>query len=143
LPIDRANAVRERVEWGMRTVHEIQHRGPLDKLLEEFGYGTDRVRVHNYWDESPVLTLSRPDVVAWLALSAPASKNLMVVLASWSAEDVTVELSPSAQALGLPVDCMQVIDAESGQPVLRAASGKTAVELAGPYGVRIVRWRGE
>ena len=100
LPKRDVDLIRDRAEWGMRVVHEIQHPGPLDKLLTDFGYGTDRVVVHPYWAESPVLSV-QPEQVKWLVLSSPSQQRLLVVLASWSAEKTAAELRLDAKSIGL------------------------------------------
>ena len=63
----------------MRTVHEIQHPGPLDKYLTDFGDGAQRVKVHNYWERSPAVVV-KPDMVKWLVLADPAKKAALIVL---------------------------------------------------------------
>lgn len=72
---------RQRIEWGLRAVHEIQRSGPLERLLTDFGCGEDNVAVHNYWADSPVVTVA-PAAVKWLALSKPSTNEMLVVLAS-------------------------------------------------------------
>jgi hypothetical protein len=139
LPRPEVDRIRDRAEWGMRVVHEIQHPGPLEKHLADFGYGTNSVVVHNYWAELPVLA-AQPEQVKWLALANPSRKHLLVVLASWSAEKATARLSIDARALGFAVTGARAIDAESGQTVAAALGDSLQVELPGPYGVRLLRF---
>jgi hypothetical protein len=137
-----AAALRERIEWGLRVVHEIQHHGPLDQWLQEFGYGTPGVRVHNYWEPAPVLSV-RPDTVKWIALENPATRSLLLVLACWSPEEVTAELAPNRSALSGDLLRGRVTDVESGQRLTPDTAGRTSVRLPAPYGVRILRWQAE
>jgi len=138
LPRPQLDQLRQRIEWGMRVVHEIQHSGPLEKFLTDFGYGSQPVTVHNYWEQSPVLTV-KPDAVKWIALAKPAEKSLLIVLASWSEEEVAADISVQAAALGFEVRGARVIDPETGKVLVPALSGPLAVRLPAPYGVRIVR----
>ncbi len=130
--------LRARIEWGMRTVHEIQHLGPLDKYLTDFGYGGDRVKVHNYWDPFPAL-LAKPSMVKWLVLSDPAKKTALIVLASWSPEAVDAEISLRGEALGFDVQGCRLSDAETGAMISPALTGRASVKLTAPYGVRVLR----
>jgi hypothetical protein len=128
---------RDRVEWGMRVVHEIQHPGPLDHFLTDFGHGTEKARVCQYWSETPVLTVS-DEPVKWIALARPDSRDLLIVLASWSPEAIETDLTVDAANLGFDLAGKKLLDAETGETVsAEARSGK--VKLAAPYGVRILR----
>lgn len=126
---------RDRIEWGMRAVHEIQRSGPEEKLLADFGYGSGEVRVHNYWDERPRLQVE-PSEVKWLALEKKSGEWL-VVLASWSERPVSarVALSHATGASGR----RQFQDAETGTPLPAASDGSMPVEISGPWGNRLVR----
>jgi hypothetical protein len=137
LPQRDVDLIRDRAEWGMRVVHEIQHPGPLDKLLTDFGYGTDRVVVHPYWAESPVLSV-QPEHVKWLVLASPSQQRVLVVLASWSAEKTTAQLRLDAKALGFAVVGAKVLDAETGRVIAAALGDSLPLELPGPYGVRLL-----
>jgi hypothetical protein len=138
---DEAQRLRTRIEWGMRTVHEIQHSGPLDKYLADFGYGTQGIAVHNYWDRRPAL-LVKPGVVKWLVLSNRSKKTLLIVLASWSPEAVDAELSFRGEVLGLDLQGCRLTDAETGAIISPALTGPTRMKLAGPYGVNLLRVEG-
>ncbi|MGA2033145.1 MAG: glycoside hydrolase domain-containing protein [Thermoguttaceae bacterium] len=138
MPKDEAERLRARIEWGMRTVHEIQHPGPLDRYLTDFGYGSDRVKVCNYWDGRSALVV-KPGVVKWLVLSDPAKKAALVVLASWSPEAVDAELSFRGEVLGFDAQGVRLTDAETGATISPALTGPASVKLAPPYGVRLLR----
>ncbi len=93
-------AQADRIEWGLRAVHEIQRSGPMEKLLREFGYGTDQVAVNNYWADEPVVSVT-PKSVKWLALSKPG--EVLLVLASWSEEPVQAQVTAlSTGVKGVP-----------------------------------------
>ncbi|MCM8770129.1 MAG: hypothetical protein NC911_10800, partial [Candidatus Omnitrophica bacterium] len=139
---------QEKIEWGMRAVHEIQRSGPLEKILTDFGYGQPGVFIHNYWEEEPVVEIDQP-VVKWLVLSRPERKEALVVLASWSEEKTLwPEITFYPGRLGLTGKSITVSDAEkdiqlgglisSGEPS-RAARSSLRVELSGPWAVRILR----
>ena len=106
-------------------------------MLTDFGYGTDRVVVHPYWAESPVLSV-QPEQVKWLVLSSPSQQRLLVVLASWSAEKTAAELRLDAKALGFAVAGAKVLDAETGRTIATAFGDALPLELPGPYGVRLL-----
>jgi hypothetical protein len=138
---DEAQRLRTRIEWGMRTVHEIQHSGPLEKYLADFGYGTEGIAIHNYWDRRPAL-LVKPGPVKWLVLSNPRKKALLIVLASWSPEAVDAELSFRSDVFGFDLQGCRLSDAETGAIISSALAGPASVKLAGPYGVRLLRVEG-
>lgn len=56
-----------RSEWGMRAVHEIGVRKntDLERALWEFGYGSERATVINYWSDDPPVAVSDPDNNKW------------------------------------------------------------------------------
>ena len=133
-------AHRERTEWAMRIVHEIQHNGTPDKIVTDFGYGTPAVQVHPYWAERPVLAVA-PETVKWIALAKPATGELLIVLASWDPKAVTARLTVSDPALAARLAAAHAIDAETAAD-LAAPQGEPAaftVPLQAPYGARIVR----
>lgn len=124
-----------RAEWGMRMVHEIQSNGgKLYDLVRQFGYGTDAVTVHNYWADEPVLSVE-PSQVKWLVLAKPAAREALIILASWAADPVKAAVRFDPKRLGIP-GAYAVTDVEAkGEPGVDRA----AVDLPGPYGVRMVR----
>ncbi|MFI5381087.1 MAG: glycoside hydrolase domain-containing protein [Tepidisphaerales bacterium] len=124
-------AQQQRIEWGLRAVHEIQHTGPQGKLLTAFGYGTPSVTVHNYWDDRPLLRVE-PASVKWLALRKSATGELLIVLANWSQERVKASLQLT------PASKFKATDAETGQP-LDSATNTLEVDIPGPWGNRIIR----
>ncbi len=132
---------RDRVEWGLRVVHEIQHPGKLDHFLTDFGYGTDAVQVINYWSEKPPLTVSNAQV-KWLALYRPAEKRLLLVLASWSDQPAEATVALTDQLAGLSRAAPHVTDAETGDALPANATGAVKLSLPAPYGVRILKIEG-
>jgi hypothetical protein len=125
-----------RIEWGMRAVHEIQRDGPLEHHLTDFGYGTDAVRVHNYWEEEPALTVV-PESVKWLALAEPKTQRLLIVLQSWAADDTEAAVGLNEAPSG-SIRRGTYHDAETGEEIAPAADGRLNVTLARPYGVRVL-----
>ncbi len=131
-------AQQERIEWGLRAVHEIQRNGPLEKHLLGFGYGGPEVRVHNYWDDAPVLTVT-PDDVKWLVLEQSRSGDLLIVLASWSASEVAahVQLDTARLTIGdARVDAVDAVDA--GARVVSRSAASFDVTIPGPWGNRVL-----
>ena len=129
----------ERVEWGLRAVHEIQRSGPLEKLLTGFGYGEEDVVVHNYWADQPVLSVT-PAGVKWLALAKPASNEMLWVLASWSEAPVQakVRIEPKASRI-TDLERLRLLDAETGQVLAGSAAEPLVVDIPGPWGNRVLR----
>ncbi|MFP4026680.1 MAG: LamG domain-containing protein [Candidatus Brocadiia bacterium] len=128
---------RARVEWGMRAVHEIQRQGNLEKVLTGFGYATEQVKVHNYWEEDPALVVDASDV-KWLLLEKTGAKEIMIVLASWSEKKVKPQIRVNARNLSFQFGG-SIFDAESGEMVARQGTAEFQLPMAGPYGVRILR----
>jgi len=134
LPKDRA----ERIEWGLRAVHEIQRSGPLEKVLTDFGYGAGGVAVHNYWEDEPVAKVT-PAAVKWLALAKPASGEILLVLASWSEQPVQAEVRLDLAAAGVAsAGGLRVEDAEAGSVLAESAAAPLTVELPAPWGNRLL-----
>jgi hypothetical protein len=131
----------ERIEWGLRAVHEIQRSGPLEKVLADFGYGTDGVAVHNYWEDRPVAKVT-PSNVKWLALAKPAANEMLLVLASWSEQAAKAEVQLDLAATGLTnAGTLRVEDAETGSILAESAGAPLTVELPAPWGNRLLRIR--
>ncbi len=76
----------------------------------------------------------------WLALAKPATREMLVVLASWSEEPATAEVRVDLQSAGLAASAaFRVLDAETGQPLAPSAAESFPVKLSAPYGNRILR----
>ena len=144
----------ERSSWGMRMVHEALRAGEggedatvagidpaLEQLVQRFGYGKPEVQVVNYWAEHPVLSVDAP-AVKWLALIKPATHELLLVFASWSAEDVAATVTFSPADLGFAPGT-QITDEETGEHSSVPTATGFRLDLPGPYGVRVVRVAGE
>lgn len=127
---------QERIEWGLRAVHEIQRNGPLEQQLLAFGYGRPEVLVHNYWDDAPALTVT-PNDVKWLALEQTSTGDLLIVLASWSPTEVTahVQLDPAR----FPVREAIVQDVDTGAAVPQSSTSAFDIAVPGPWGNKILR----
>jgi hypothetical protein len=135
---DEVDWMTERSEWGMRMVHEIQHAGPLEKRVQDFGYGGPEVGVHTYWAEKPALAVSNDDVKR-IVLERKDRQSLLAVFASWSEKDAEAAVSIAPGALGFDVSGLKVADAETGEALPGGPKGPYAVKLPGPYGVRVIR----
>ncbi len=129
LPRDQA----DRIEWGLRAVHEIQRTGPQEKWLRDFGYGDPVVTVHNYWEDHPLVRVT-PGSVKWLALTRRDPDAMLLVLASWSETPVTATVRIEGAPAG-----RHVSDAETGEILAESAGTTLDVPLDGPWGNRILR----
>ncbi len=144
-----------RATWGMSMVHELSKRMPpeavetnqpaaiaaraLEKVAVDFGYGTDDVKVHSYWADPPVLTVSS-EPVKWIVFAKPATRDVMIVLASWSEKAETVTVTLDTKALGFAPGTA-VEDAENGKAIGALKDGALAVDMPPVYGVRVLRLR--
>jgi len=138
---DLPEPARDRIEFGMRVVHEVQCTSPLMHLLTDFGYGTDAAQVINYWSEQPGLSVSNPSV-KWIALRRPADGRLLVVLASWSEQAGEVRLGLGEPLVAAGRKPAGVADAETGEALPVEGDGSVLVALPAPYGVRVLTFEG-
>jgi len=139
-PKAELDRLRERVEWGMRAVHEIQRTGPLEKHLTDFGYADGQASIGNYWDPSPAILVA-PQTVKWIVLVDRARRRALVVLSSWSEEKARAEIVLDPRNLGFSTG--EVADAETGEVLAPGPPGTLTVELSAPYGVRLLRLQGK
>jgi hypothetical protein len=114
----------------------------LGDYIAWFGYGRSDVRVHNYWEERPFVTVNDPDVI-WLALERvkAASSDLksqisnpkfpgLLLLQSYKEDPVTVSVRfPQGKAM---------MDMFSREVFTADAAGTIAVPIAGVYGTRLL-----
>jgi hypothetical protein len=143
LPADQ----QARISWGMRMVHEVARCGAaggsalqagdrrcpsLEKIVRDFGYGQESVRVINYWSRGAPLTVS-PASVKWLLLERPADGQRMIVLASYSAEEVRVTLQNADKA-----PAGGVVNAVTGEKLGTWDQPKFVLTIPAPYGVQII-----
>ena len=77
------------------------------------------------------------DQVKWIVLVRPQEKTLLLVLQSWSTDNLTVKLTWDTQVLGVTPGT-RALNAENGVP-LPVSGGALSVELPGPYGTRLVK----
>ncbi len=130
-------------EWGMQKVHELP--GPanyiitaakLNKALMGFGYDSPKAVVHNYWAETPALTIDRDDV-KWLLLARPADKCLLLILQSWSRDPGKVKIRFDPSVIGFePVGA--IANLETGAVVGAAGAAGFDVTLDTPYDFKMI-----
>jgi len=126
---------RYRIEWGMRMVHEIQ-RSPgwvktikdLEKIVFDFGYGEERVKVHSYWDEEKFLTINDEDV-KWIALEDTTNNSVLIIFSSWSENEKNFKVKLSGKFLE---------DVETREK-LEKEKDVFHIYLPAPYGVKIFK----
>jgi hypothetical protein len=128
---------KDRIEWGMRMVHEIQHPGRLDHFVTDFGYGTEKGVVHNYWSEKPALNVDH-EQVKWILLARPEEKRLLLVLASWSEKEEEAQVRFSPENLGFDLAGRSLKDVETNEVIAPEGQGTFKVKLPAPYGVRVL-----
>jgi hypothetical protein len=134
------SAERERREWAMRAVFEIQRQGGLEKLLGAFGYGQEAVSVHNFWAENPPIEV-KPAAVKWLALTRAQQGDMLIVLSSWSQRKETAALRIRPGVAG-PLDGkrLRFIDAETGRTLIEADPTQPVhIDLPAPWGCRVIK----
>jgi len=130
---------KERVEWGMRAVHDIRSgEGPNTPdgkpLRPAFGYGAKEVVVHNYWERNPVIAVSNPEVF-WVVYERPADKAALIILQSYKFEDTKAEVTLGSK---LAIGDGPFRDAESGGKLPVVKGRVIPVELPGPYGTKVL-----
>ncbi|MGC8977142.1 MAG: glycoside hydrolase domain-containing protein [Candidatus Ratteibacteria bacterium] len=122
---------QEKIEWAMRAVHEIQRDdNKWEKILKDFGYGEEKIEVHNYWEENPTIEINN-ESVKWLCLIDRDKKEMILVLASWIEVDTEVEIKINEKNIGFKVK--EIIDFETGE------KQDKNIKLTGPYGVKILK----
>ena len=146
------DAQRERINWGMKMVHEMLRGGytggdsavrdekqppSLEWRVYDFGYGSDKVQVHNYWAQPAALSVNSPQVT-WIVLARPEDKTALVVVNSWASAGVAANLKLNADALGFAPGA-KAVDEETGEALPVEKAGTWTVDLPGPYGVRMIR----
>ena len=143
-PLDEKQ--KAKISWGMRMVHELARCGASggsamakgdrrspeqEKIVRNFGYGSDDVKITNYWNRDARLNVT-PKAVKWIMLEHKDGRR-MYVLSSYSVTPVKVAIECDSALSG-----RNVIDAETGE-ALGSWNGKTfEIPVPGPYGVRII-----
>lgn len=132
---------RERIEWGMRRVHEIapshspgRAYQPFESILRGFGYGQPDVQLMHYWDTTSPIKVD-PQQVKWLALESAKHEQTLLILSSWLDQSVRATATFAVESDGQP---LRFIDAETGQAIESAEGQSVDIEIPGPYGVRLV-----
>ena len=85
----------QQTEWAMRVIYEIlrqNYRGmnfdQLDKKLYDFGY-PNKCKIYNYWDDNYPVKVDNQNIKS---ITFDNGKQVMIVLASWSATPVKVKV---------------------------------------------------
>jgi hypothetical protein len=129
---DEAKAKRkwlDRTFAGVLLVHEMRHNGRTEvldealKALYDYGYGTDSVRVVNYWEEDLPIMLSRADA-SHLIVARPGSA-MVVVCDFGNGGDVLLTLNLKQLAISGKVTAT---DVETGETL--AVTNERAVRLS-------------
>lgn len=128
---------QKKIEWGMRMVHEIQRRdSKWEKIVREFGYGKENVKICNYWSEKPVIKVNN-EKVKWICLLNKDRKEIMIVLSSWDEKDLNVNIKFFSENTGFDIDKNKIIDVENKEKV-----NPENIKLKGPYGIKILKLEG-
>lgn len=118
-------------------VHEIRSKteGGIDRQLLrtmlDFGYGTKKCRVYNYWDE-PAPVQSGDDRVKWLLLEN--DDRLMILLTTWNPDAASARLRLNTDLLD--VQPQSAVDTETDES-LSFDGRELQLELE-RYGVRLI-----
>lgn len=139
-------------DWGMKMVHEALRteytggsslkRGgrvgapELEAIVVDFGYTKADTKVYNYWDEQPALSCDN-DQVKWIVMSRPEDKALLIVLQSWTTDDISMRVTLNGNVLGFTPGKM-IVNAETNQQ-LSIGGGVFSVDLPGPFGTRLIK----
>lgn len=123
-----------RAEWGMRTVYEILRYPKLgvsfeqwDKIITEFGYGSSKCKVLNYWDDNyPVKIV--PDSVKSILLEN--NNKYMLVIQGWNEEPTPVTITFKGRTI------TRAVNAENKES-FAVKNGKIDLEIK-RYGMRII-----
>jgi hypothetical protein len=112
-------------------VHEIQvfdYRPERDKEIYQklfaFGYGTDRCRVFNYWQDDHPATVEGVDA---RTLIVTGGREAIVVVTGYG-DGGRCRLTVRLEKLGLSSDAAAT-DSESGEAIDRAGSGKFVFDV--------------
>jgi len=125
--------------WGMERVHEIQGSNfswkpkfkelalKYEKAMKAFGYPATTIS-HNYWEETPAVTVVNTDV-KWLYLTRDKAPKGLLLLQSYSPEALTAKVSvPGAK---------QLVDVETREVIVVSAASPAEIALPANYGTRM------
>lgn len=139
--VPKDGKIRSKINWGMEMVHEIK-RAPLwyseiaklDKLVFGYGYGTKNIKVYHYWSRKPVLKVNN-NKIKWIVLSKPGDKSMLIILSSYSKNQVSTPLRIHYNVLGITVNkAINVTNVLTGK-----AMSVHNIILKAPYGVDILK----
>ena len=137
---------KAKISWGMRMVHELARCGAAggsallkgdrrspdqEKLIRNFGYGSDDVKVTNYWDRNATVKVS-PENVKWIMMEHKDGRK-MYVLSSYSVEPVKAAIEYASEQ-----PTKNLADAETGESLGSWNGNKFEIPMPAPYGVRII-----
>jgi hypothetical protein len=108
----------------MRPINRIEVVDAVLTALYDYGYGTDSVRVVNYWDESLPITLSRADA-SHLIVTRPGSA-MVVVCDFGGGGDVLLTLNPKQLGISGKVTAA---DVETGRALKVTGDRQVKVPL--------------
>lgn len=87
-----------RTDWAMRMIYGVLRydiRGenftPMNKIVYDFGFGTDRCKVNEYWQRDYPLEVTPAETVKSVLLRN--GSKAILILASWNDKPVTVGIS--------------------------------------------------
>lgn len=143
-PLDEKQ--KAKISWGMRMVHELARCGAAggsalakgdrrspeqEKIVRNFGYGRDDVKITNYWNRDASMNVT-PNEVKWIMLEHKDGRR-MYVLSSYSVTPVKVAIECESA-----LSARNVVDAETGEALGSWNGKKFEIPMPGPYGVRII-----
>ena len=124
-----------RAEWGMRTLYGILRYPKLgvdfdrwNKIIYALGYGTEKCKVSNYWDDNYPVKIS-PDSIKSLLLEN--NGKYMLVVQGWNEKTVSVDIAINNKQI------IKAVNAENNKD-LTVENGKVKIKLK-RYGMRIIK----
>ncbi|MDR0931538.1 MAG: DUF6067 family protein [Victivallales bacterium] len=130
----KINEEMVRSEWAMRLIYGVlrdnirMNFSPFNKVVEEFGLGTQNCRVKHYWEPDYPITISNNAVRSVLLENG---KRRMLILASWSKSPLTVKVTTNAT----------VRQVHAMYPEAEIVATNRSFELTFPkFGMRIITW---
>ncbi|MEI6521137.1 MAG: polysaccharide deacetylase family protein, partial [bacterium] len=125
-------------DTAMGLIHEIRggasgydhpQVGALRRTFSSFGYGKTDVKVYNYWDEKPYVSVSNPQV-KWLAMTREAKMFGLLLLQSYSQEAAKTSIK-------FP-DGTFFVDALTREQFTVNNKGEAEISFLADYGTRIL-----
>ena len=125
-----------RTDWAMRMIYSVLRydiRGenftPMNKIVNDFGYGTDACNVFEYWQRDYPLSVEPAETVKSVLLRS--GDRAILILASWNEQPVTVRISAKKP--------LKILSAQGKYPAetYHPADGAFEVKLA-KYGMQLI-----